>query len=138
MRKWWRRRESNPTQPIEVKRLKDGETPTDSGQKSNTTSTLADPASNLENPESNTSQTVSGQNPDTVEDGFCGHCVAHSSARFSGKTLEAGRDQPNRESALGCKNSPDDLESIVKSWALLSQEVKDSILAMAVKADDSP
>lgn len=127
-----RRRESNPLQPIDAKRLKVDTTLTESRQKSNTSSTLA---ATTQNPESDTSPTVSGQSPDKVEGRFCGHCVAHPSERRGEKLPEVDLSSavPEGSGDAGL----DGLELVVSHWPQLSQEVKDSVLRIIQTFSDS-
>lgn len=96
----------------------------------------SDVASNLENLESDTFLTVSGQNPDTVEDDSCGHYVAHLSEGADDDTSEAGLGPNVPGSESHWANLPDDLKAVVASWAELPQEVRDSILSMISEAID--
>lgn len=130
---WWKRRESNPIQPVDAKRLNPDGTPTESEQKSNTSSTLRDLVPNLENHESDTFQTVSEHNLDTVEDGSCGHCVAHPSERTCEKPPKMGLRGTTAESDNDA-DLEDRLQLVVSRWPVLSQKAKDAVLRL-ISAD---
>jgi hypothetical protein len=129
---WWRRRESNQSRPIAAKRLDTDRTQTDSGHKSNTSNTLNAETQNPENFDFDSSQTVSGQNPDTVEGQFCDLCVAPSS---EGSTAGLSVMDPSHAAQEVTEGADlDRLELVVTRWPRLSQNVQDSILTIILTA----
>lgn len=121
-----RARESNPIQVIHAEGLRCDTGPTESGQKSNTFSTLGPVGQTPEKPESDTSQTPVKQNPDTVEGRSCGHCVAHSSEHRADEARIGEPKHVASEPAGGTDG--DGLELVVTSWPRLSKDVRDSVV----------